>query len=294
MYRENFALITTVYNEGDNILTFLESYYNQTCYAEEFIIVDGGSTDETIDLIKEYVQKFPCLNIKLFVDAECQKKKTIAPIAKGRNVAISHTNCKFIAVTDAGCKLDRKWFEEISAPFERDDVKAVCGYYIVNAETQFEKKFAHIFQPEDDYFLPSSRSIAFQKDLWEKVGGYPEISYTAEDTLFDLNIKKIGVDFYRATSAIVYWSFARSEGELYKKLKEYGRGEGQLLIYKRKALFRFLCLLFPFLIFVRKIYSKKRISFNVIYRFYYYQTVGYLNGIYLYFIKSKRWNAHIL
>ena len=287
MYRENFALITTVYNEGDNILTFLESYYNQTCYAEEFIIVDGGSIDGTVEHIREYAQKFPCLKIKLYVDEGCQRKRTIAPIAKGRNVAISHTNCKFIVVTDAGCRLDNKWFEEISAPFEDDNVKAVCGYYIVNAETQFEKKFAHVFQPEGDNFFPSSRSIAFQRIIWEKVGGYPEMSYTAEDTLFDLNIERLGINFYRASTAIVYWTFAKSKDELYKKLKEYGRGEGQLLIYKRKALFRCLCLLFPFLILILMSFSRKKISFGIIYRFYYLQTVGYLNGVCLHFIKYK-------
>lgn len=281
MCEKSITLITTVYNEGDNILLFLDSYLKQSCYAEEFIIVDGGSTDDTVQQIQEYASIHPQLRMKLIVDETCSKNKTIAPIAKGRNVAIAAAQGELIAVTDAGCRLDERWLEEITRPLFFENVNAVCGYYVVNTQQEFEKRYAVIFQPTDDSFLPSSRSFAFKKKVWEEVGGYPEFSYTAEDTLFDLNILKQGYNFYRAPKAIVYWTFAKSQKDLFKKLKEYGKGEGQLLIYKRKAVFRLLTLIFPLLILVMAWIRKKNINFKITYLFYFYQTLGYVQGIWI-------------
>ena len=38
-------------------------------------------------------------------------------------------------------------------------------------------------------FLPSSRSIAFTKEAWAAVGGYPEWLDYCEDLLFDLALR---------------------------------------------------------------------------------------------------------
>ena len=51
------SLITTLYNESKNIEAFLDSYKKQTVYADEFIIVDGGSTDGTIDYINDFLNE---------------------------------------------------------------------------------------------------------------------------------------------------------------------------------------------------------------------------------------------
>lgn len=51
------SLITTLYNESKNIEAFLDSYKKQTVYADEFIIVDGGSTDGTIDYINDFIEE---------------------------------------------------------------------------------------------------------------------------------------------------------------------------------------------------------------------------------------------
>jgi glycosyltransferase involved in cell wall biosynthesis len=48
------SLVTTVLNEEKTIEKFLDSVISQTRKPEEVVIVDGGSTDETL----EKVQKF--------------------------------------------------------------------------------------------------------------------------------------------------------------------------------------------------------------------------------------------
>jgi len=237
------SLITTLYNEVNNILIFLESYKKQTKYADEFIIVDGGSTDNTVDIIQRYSDKYKELNIKVIVDKTCSKKHTTGPIAKGRNVAIQSAKYDYIAVTDAGCILDKNWFEEIIKPFEDNSVDVVAGWYKTNITNEFQKIYADKLMPkletvDRDNFLPSSRSIAFKKECWEKVGMYPTMTYTGEDTLFDLNMKDKGYKFYFAEKAFVYWDCPIDLEDAKKKHFSYGYGDGQLKQFFWKFLFR--------------------------------------------------------
>jgi len=48
------SVITAVYNSKNTIEDCLKSISSQTYHNIEHIIVDGGSTDETLDIIKKY------------------------------------------------------------------------------------------------------------------------------------------------------------------------------------------------------------------------------------------------
>jgi len=275
------SLITTLYNESNNALRFLESYKNQTKYADEFIIVDGGSTDGTVEIIQNFIDKNQNLNIKLIVDKTCSKKYTAGPIAKGRNVAIKNAKYDYIAVTDAGCVLDKNWFEEIVKPFEDNHVDVVSGWYEANITNEFQKIYAEIYMPKLENlqiakFLPSSRSIAFKKECWEKVGRYPEQTLTAEDTLFDLNLKKAKCKFYFTQKAIVYWNCPRNYEEACQKAKYYALGDGQNKLYFHKFLIRNVFLIFPINILLSK---QRRKNFKLSYGVLLLYQIGYVEGL---------------
>ena len=87
------SLITTVKNEEHSISAFLSSICRQTRLPDEVVIVDGGSTDATVALIREWKG----LNIR------CVEHQS--NIAAGRNIAIRLAAYDTIAVTDAGCRV---------------------------------------------------------------------------------------------------------------------------------------------------------------------------------------------
>lgn len=51
------SVITVVYNDVHHIRKTIESFFSQTWSNKEYIIIDGGSTDGTIDIIREYADK---------------------------------------------------------------------------------------------------------------------------------------------------------------------------------------------------------------------------------------------
>ena len=53
-----FSIITVCYNSEKTIRRTIESVLNQTCQDYEYIIVDGKSTDKTLDIVKEYEARF--------------------------------------------------------------------------------------------------------------------------------------------------------------------------------------------------------------------------------------------
>lgn len=54
MYNPKITIITAVYNRADSIEQCISSVINQSYNNLEYIIIDGGSTDGTLDIIKKY------------------------------------------------------------------------------------------------------------------------------------------------------------------------------------------------------------------------------------------------
>lgn len=224
------SLICTVKNEESSIRELLDSILNQTVLPDEIIIVDGGSTDNTVPIIKEYIKKGA--PIRLIVAEGVN-------IAQGRNIAIKHAKNGIIASTDGGCVLDKNWLYEITRPFYEDETcDVVIGWYESLAETKFEEIVAELTYPKLKWvkknlhkFLPSSRSIAFKKKCWEKVGGYPENLYTAEDTVFDLKMKEAGCKFVFNPKAVVYWRVRPNIKSLFKAHYLYAKGDAEAGLY---------------------------------------------------------------
>lgn len=52
-----YSIITINYNNRDGLERTIKSVVNQTCQDFEYIIIDGGSTDGSVDVIKKYADR---------------------------------------------------------------------------------------------------------------------------------------------------------------------------------------------------------------------------------------------
>lgn len=230
------SVIVTVKNEASSIGRLLDSLLAQTRPPSEVVIVDGGSTDGTVERINRYRDQLP---IKLLTREDSN-------ISQGRNAAISAASGDIIASTDAGVRLAPQWLEELTRPMEEDhSIDVVSGFFLPDPGTVFEIAMGATVLPvhadiEPDRFLPSSRSVAFRKEVWEKVGGYPEWLDYCEDLIFDFALRDAGRRFFFAPEAVVYFRPRPHLRDFWRQYFQYARGDGKADLWRTRHAIRYL------------------------------------------------------
>ncbi|MBW1793719.1 MAG: glycosyltransferase [Deltaproteobacteria bacterium] len=224
--KQKVSVIITVLNEVNSVKILLEKLLLQSRKPDEIVIVDGFSTDGTIERIREISEQEKC--VKLII------KKGVN-ISQGRNMAIRCAQHHLIAATDGGCQPETKWLEKLIEPFESDpSIDAVKGVYKPYWHNLLEFYCGISMLPgtleeiKRDEYPMTGRSSAFKKSLWEIARGYPEWLYTAEDSLFEEKLKRMGANIKLAKHSIVHWRPRKSLWKMGKMFYLYGRGAGRI------------------------------------------------------------------
>ena len=228
------SVIATVKNEAQAVHRLLDSLAAQTRSPDEVIIVDGGSTDGTVEVLEEYAAEGG-LPLKVLV-------RPGTNISQGRNAAIAEATGEIIASTDAGVRLSPDWLEELVGLF-REGVHVVSGFFLPDPETVFETAMGATVLPvladvNPEKFLPSSRSVAFRKEAWEQVGGYPEWLDYCEDLVFDFKLRELG-PFTFAPRALAHFRPRQNLAAFFKQYYRYARGDGKADLWQVRHAIRY-------------------------------------------------------
>lgn len=207
------SVIIPVKNEEKHIADLLNSLSGQSRRADEIVIVDGGSTDKTVEIINTY--KINGMPTKLIEVSE-------ALPGKGRNLAIEAAKYDIVAMTDGGAILDRCWLQNLIKHFDGNTaVDVAFGVYKCHAKSLFERCFANIyFQPKliDGHKVrfPSAVSLMLKKDIWKKAGKFREDLRATEDLLFFKSLRKMSVKTVVVSDAVAYWRVRKNIFEAIK------------------------------------------------------------------------------
>ncbi len=191
-----------VRNEERSIGDRLDSLRSQTRRPDEVVICDGGSTDGTVRCIEGYANRG--LPIRLV-------KTGPALPGRARNLAIRAARFELIALTDAGIRPDPRWLERLLAPFETPACPdIVYGRYEPRNESFRQRCIGLAFVPPRDPRCqlrgPSVASMAMQRKVWERLGGFREDLRSGEDVLFIKAVSDDRLSVQPAADAVVFWS----------------------------------------------------------------------------------------
>jgi glycosyltransferase involved in cell wall biosynthesis len=232
------SVILTVLNEAASIHSLLDSLLAQSRPADDVVVADGGSRDGTLSALAAYAGRLPLTVVQA----------PGANISQGRNAAIRASQGDVIAVTDAGVRCQPDWLACLTEPLQQPAVMAVAGFFCPDPHTVLETAMGATVLPEardvnPETYLPSSRSVAFRREVWERVGGYPEWLDFSEDVIFDLNVRAHFGPFEFVPQALVNFRPRGSLRALARQYYLYARGDGKANLFPRLHAIRYFAYL---------------------------------------------------
>lgn len=116
------SVIVPVYNAEKLVEKAIKSVLNQTYKSIELILINDGSKDNSLNIIKKWEKKYPNI-IKIF-DQENMG------VGKTRNKGIEVSTGDYITFLDADDYLDKEFVEELIRNIGTNDV-VISGYRAV-------------------------------------------------------------------------------------------------------------------------------------------------------------------
>ncbi len=224
------SIIATELNEVGDIARVVQSLLAQEPPAAEVIIVDGGSTDGTWEWLVEAARREP--RLIAIRDESCSLKHSKGPVSRGRNVAINAAKSRIIACADAGCTYAPDWLRNLTARIAAGHAEYALGGTCLNParHTVWDVASAPFFSvrlsPTEPTKSCTARSMAFTKELCQRIGGFPEQVLVGEDTLFDLEARQqTQPDFVFNAKAL--YSPLNTFHSACRQMKRYAISDGQ-------------------------------------------------------------------
>lgn len=189
------SVIVPMYNAAPYIEACLQSALNSTYEPMEVVVVDDGSTDDSLAKAQAFAQKHP--EVSVFHQSN-------GGVSRARNKAIQEAKGTYILPLDADDKISRDYIA-LAVEAMQDGVRVVgCKARFFGAK-------------EGEWRLPpfSHQRLArqnmihvcslFRKADWERVGGFCEEDIYREDWDFWLSMMELGGEYVRLDETGFYY-----------------------------------------------------------------------------------------
>ena len=162
------SIITPSYNQGDFIEKTIQSVLNQNYPNLEYIIIDGGSKDNSVDIIKKYEK-----NLTYWVSEKDNGQ------SEALNKGFKKASGEIIAWINSDDWYEGNVFEIVANYFRNSGASIIAGNCKMIYEGAAEKNFIdkpgkitsiRMLQYWKPFFCPPQPSIFFKNEALEKAG----------------------------------------------------------------------------------------------------------------------------
>ena len=183
------SIVTPSYNQGQYLEETIQSVLDQKYPNLEYIIMDGGSTDNSVDIIKKYESHLTHWESKPD-DGQADAIKKGFNMATGDILAWLNSDDYYLPDT----------LNQVSELFARDDLKIVFGECVLYHEKSGKVKPSRVIEYAQSHIIELSDYIIQPSSFWTKktydlVGNLNEkLIYTFDWDWF-IRAKRKGVHF---------------------------------------------------------------------------------------------------
>jgi len=224
----DISIIIPTLNEEKYLPRCLSSLNNQSRKEiRELIVVDGGSTDETVEIARKYSDK-------ILVEPG-------RAVGASRNIGATEATGEILAFIDADTVASVDWLEEIARSFHDDpNAVGVTGPTIPYGGTKLDELAYQVATGWAQRLslkvgLPhvAGFNCAYRKGAFWQAGGFDERRELSEDVMLSLRIRHEGRIIFNP-DMVAYTSLRRIKKYGYPYLTTYyAINAGTLLLFNR-------------------------------------------------------------
>jgi len=266
------TVIMRTKNSSDIIAQTLKALFSQKYTDFELLVVDSGSTDDTLEIVSTYPHKL----IKV-------KPEDYHP-GKVLNMAIKQTNTPFIVFLNSDTvMLTSDTLKTLINTQNQDDVDAVFSRQIARPEAKpWVRKDYEIAFPNNtkspDWMFYSIPLASMKKTAWELIPFYTQ-TWASEDTKWGYDAKEQGLNVIYEPKAMVMHSHNYNFKQIFNR--KYVEGEADSYIFDKKYTLldfskQYLSSVLKDTIYHMKDFELKELCITYIRRFIYFY--GYYKG----------------
>jgi glycosyltransferase involved in cell wall biosynthesis len=213
---EEVGVIVPTMNEEETVVRLLEALAGQTVRPAEVVVADGGSTDRTRELVREFAGRAP------FPVVLVETERGLP--GRNRNAALQRATHEWSACVDAGTLPRPDWLERLVEAARREpEARVVFGVFEAVTDSFFTRAAAVTYVPRPGERVRSTASCLLHRTAWERAGRFREDLRSAEDLLFFRELKAAGVRETFAPGAVVAWELRPTHASTFRKFSVYAR-----------------------------------------------------------------------
>jgi len=215
------SVILLTKNSAATIQKSIESIFEQTRQPDEVVVVDGNSSDGTLDIVKKYP-------VKLVSEPG-------SGFGHARNLGVKNASGDILFFIDSDCYAEPDWIEKTLPHFDSNpEVAGVTGRTSLwNTESAVARFLAcvggRMDMPKQRKFMKiaPTMNLALRHAFVVEVGGFDETLIRCEDTDLTYKIGSRHKILYEP-NAVVWFKGSPSLGVASRKCVRHFTGVGQL------------------------------------------------------------------